>query len=85
VGKIIFWIGIFAAIYMAAKAYAVIQRKGALAKDQEKEREAQRNAKSADAKSLSELVVCAKCGVHLPKGEALEKQQKFFCSKEHAD
>jgi uncharacterized protein len=81
VGKIIFWIGIFAAIYMAAKAYAVIQRKGALAKEEAQ----RRNTKAPTTKSLSELVVCAKCGVHLPKSEAVEKQQQFFCSKEHAD
>ena len=29
------------------------------------------------------MVRCARCGVHLPRGEALMSRQRFFCSAEH--
>jgi uncharacterized protein len=29
------------------------------------------------------MVRCARCGVHLPRGEAVMSQQRFFCSAEH--
>ena len=31
----------------------------------------------------AELVSCAHCQVHLPRGEALEHAGKFYCSDEH--
>jgi uncharacterized protein len=29
------------------------------------------------------MVACAHCGLHLPRGEALEVSSRFFCSEEH--
>lgn len=31
-----------------------------------------------------ELVSCARCGVHLPRGEARDSGGALFCSEEHA-
>jgi uncharacterized protein len=31
-----------------------------------------------------ELVSCARCGLHLPRGEAREANGTLFCSEEHA-
>jgi uncharacterized protein len=31
----------------------------------------------------AELVSCAHCAVHLPRGEALEQAGNFYCSDEH--
>lgn len=31
-----------------------------------------------------ELVACAHCGLHLPRGEAREAAGKLYCSEEHA-
>lgn len=31
----------------------------------------------------AELVSCARCEVHLPRGEALEHAGNFYCSDEH--
>lgn len=37
-------------------------------------------------KSLAEdMVRCAHCGVHLPKGESIQAQDKVFCSVGHRD
>lgn len=30
-----------------------------------------------------DMVRCARCGVHLPRGEAIMSQQRFFCSRQH--
>lgn len=30
-----------------------------------------------------DMVRCAHCGVHLPRGEAFMSQQRFFCSSQH--
>ena len=36
------------------------------------------------AKSEAEdMVRCVHCGVHLPRGEAVMSQQRFFCSSQH--
>jgi uncharacterized protein len=31
-----------------------------------------------------ELVACARCGVHLPRGEAREAAGRLYCGEEHA-
>jgi uncharacterized protein len=30
-----------------------------------------------------DMVQCVQCGVHLPRGESLTTQGRFFCSAEH--
>ncbi len=30
-----------------------------------------------------DMVRCAQCGVHLPRGESVPSQQRFFCSADH--
>ena len=32
----------------------------------------------------NELIQCAKCGLHLPKADAREREGRYFCSEEHA-
>lgn len=32
-----------------------------------------------------DMVRCAHCGVHLPKGESIQADGRFFCSTEHRD
>jgi uncharacterized protein len=29
------------------------------------------------------MVRCARCGVHLPRGESVMSEQRFFCSPQH--
>ncbi len=31
------------------------------------------------------MVRCEQCGLHVPKGEALERDGKFYCCEEHRD
>ena len=39
----------------------------------------------APASTAEEMVACAHCGVHLPKGEAVGDSAGWFCSPEHRD
>lgn len=32
-----------------------------------------------------DMVRCAHCGVHLPKGESVQADGQFFCGTEHRD
>jgi uncharacterized protein len=87
-GKILFWLGVFAAIFIALKVIAVVQRKGMLNKSTnppEKNDSSEPTAPKDHQKSLPSLIACEKCGLHLPRLEAIEKQGHYFCSMEHAD
>ena len=35
--------------------------------------------------AAEDMVRCAHCGVHLPKGESVEADGQFFCNAEHRD
>lgn len=80
-GKILFWLGVFAAVFLVLKAVAVIQRKGTLNGDSP----AKGEAEPAKQERLPSLISCAKCGVHLPRQEAIERRGQYFCTAEHAD
>lgn len=38
-----------------------------------------------DKPVVDDMVRCAQCGVHLPKGESVQADGKFFCCNEHRD
>ena len=45
-----------------------------------------RKDKHQQDKNLAEdMVRCAHCGVHLPKGESIQAGGHFFCGAEHRD
>ena len=49
-------------------------------------RRAERAARDAAAgrnKIADDMVRCADCGVHLPRGESLTVKGQFYCSAEH--
>lgn len=31
------------------------------------------------------MVRCAQCGVHLPQGQALQEQNRWYCSRSHLE
>ncbi len=44
------------------------------------------NKPEVDARSVAEdMVQCAHCGVHLPKGESIEAGGRYFCNAAHRD
>lgn len=44
-----------------------------------------KNIPQKDKKIAEDMVRCAHCGVHLPKGESLQAGDHFFCGAEHRD
>ena len=46
-------------------------------------RRAERDAASRQSKIEDDMVRCADCGVHLPRGESLTVKGQFYCSAEH--
>lgn len=34
---------------------------------------------------IGTIVRCAKCGLHIPAGEALVKDERYYCSAAHRD
>lgn len=45
-------------------------------------RRADRHARPADPQT-EDMVNCAHCGVHLPRGEGIVSGPRYFCSAEH--
>jgi uncharacterized protein len=67
--KIVLVVAVIAAVYFIVRAYA-----RALA--------AKRPA-DGEQKAAEDMVQCAHCGVHLPRGESIAEGGRFFCSSEH--
>lgn len=42
-----------------------------------------KNVPRQDKTITDDMVRCAQCGVHLPKGESVEADGNFFCGTEH--
>ena len=43
------------------------------------------NGDAGDRPLALPMVACAQCGTHLPKGEALERQGRWYCCAQHRD
>ncbi|SFX75866.1 PP0621 family protein [Marinospirillum alkaliphilum] len=41
--------------------------------------------KTSDKLEGESMVPCAQCGVHLPKGSALQSGPRYFCCREHQE
>lgn len=46
-------------------------------------RRADRNVQRPADTQAEDMVDCAHCGVHLPRGEGIMSGSRYFCSKEH--
>ena len=66
--KILLVVGVIAAVYFIVRAYT-----RALAAKQ----------RESAAKPTEDMVQCAHCGVHLPRGDSIAEGSRYFCSTEH--
>jgi len=46
-------------------------------------RRVDRSEPGVPAGKSEDMVQCAECGVHLPRGESITTQGRYFCSSEH--
>ena len=44
-----------------------------------------KQAPKQDVTTTEDMVRCAYCGVHLPKGESIQADGQIFCGTEHRD
>ena len=44
-----------------------------------------KSAPRQDKPVVDDMVRCTHCGVHLPKGESIQADGRFFCCIEHRD
>lgn len=68
--RLIFLIVIVAAIYFLVRSFS---------------KNASRQDKPAGKDVAEDMVRCAHCGVHLPKGESISAAGNYFCSTAHRD
>lgn len=68
--RLIFLIAIVAAIYFLVRSFS---------------KNASRQDKPASKDVAEDMVRCAHCGVHLPKGESILAAGNYFCSAAHRD
>lgn len=75
---ILFAVGVYALVWLVRRAID-----GPPERPARGSRDAARVADDRDA-GASDLVRCAQCGVHLPRGEARLAAGRIYCSAEHA-
>ena len=68
-GKILLVVVVIVAVYFIVRAYA-----RALAAKQQHD---------VEPKPVEDMVQCSHCGVHLPRGDSVAADGRFFCSVEH--
>ena len=44
---------------------------------------ASRQDNSSHQPSITNMVACDQCGVHLPESEAIRENDRYYCSEEH--
>ena len=69
-GRLLFVFAIVAVVYLLFRSY----RKNLSSQD-----------RTVDRTVTEDMVRCAHCGVHLPRGESVRAEGKDFCSAEHRD
>ncbi len=67
--KILLVIAVIAAVYFIVRAYA----RAMIAKQ----------SAETEQKPAEDMVQCAHCGVHLPRGDSVMGGSRYFCSTEH--
>lgn len=46
-------------------------------------RQQRKSSDTPPEEKADDMVACAVCGVHIPKGEAISSQNQFYCSETH--
>jgi len=68
--RLLFLFAIAAVVWLLIKAYR---------------KNTDKSASTSAPAATEDMVRCAHCGVHLPQGESVQQDEKFFCSNAHRD
>lgn len=78
--RLLLLLAIAVLVYLLVRAF----RKNSSQKNSSQKNSSAENP-GQDQVSAEDMVRCAQCGLHLPKGESVQAQGHFFCSVEHRD
>ena len=86
-GKFVFWVGVFALIWLAIRLVKILQRKHELSARQDEPGSTQADSGGAapTPPPAVPMMQCAHCGVYLPGHDAVRDRQGVFCSIEHRE
>lgn len=79
-GKLLFWVVLIIAVLFVAR----IAARMAAAKQAGAQQGARRSQPASAAPKPEAMVRCARCGIHLPRSEAVLQNGLTWCSAEHA-
>ena len=68
-GKVLLVVAVIAAVYFIVRAYTRAM--------------AAKNPLESEQRPTEDMVQCAHCGVHLPRGDSITGGERYFCSNEH--
>jgi len=77
--RLLLLIAVFVLVYLLLRHY----RRQKLKDDAKDGSGDQKNADNTQPKQTEDMVRCAQCGIHLPKGESILAEGKHFCSEAH--
>ncbi len=86
-GKLLFWLVLIAAGYLALRLVAISQRRREAARRaaQDPARGAAAGPDGADRIGGEMMVRCAHCGVFLPASDAFVDGGRSYCDRDHRD
>jgi uncharacterized protein len=82
-GKFVFWVGVFALIWLAFRLFKILQRKH-LSKD-DRPVEPQASGQGEPNDPAVPMLQCAHCGLYLPRHEGVAADGRVYCPREHRD
>ena len=73
-GKLLSWVVLSLLVWLAWRILVIVRRRS----------QAQRSRSLPEAPEVTEPVVrCDRCGVHVPRSEAIEEGGRHYCSESH--
>lgn len=80
-GKLLFWLVIVLLVLSAAR---IVGRLAAARQDRPPGAQPRGASRPPAERAPETMVCCARCGIHLPRSEAIAQGGKIWCSQEHA-
>ncbi len=83
-GKILFWAVVIIGILFLTRLLASHTAKGQSKQPPLSNNQNKQKKQGQPLGEPEEMVRCAKCGVYMPRSEAIRQSEQFWCSTEHA-
>jgi uncharacterized protein len=73
-GKLVSWLVLGALVWLAWRLFVIVRRRGEA-----------RGTHSAPGQpvEVEPIVRCDRCGIHVPRSEAIEADGRYYCSEQH--